>query len=342
LLTVTLTSGKSRATLDATCAEAVDVARAALDIVAPEGVGAHLGVEPDAERVVLHYFESKLPGYRGWRWAVTVMRASRSKTVTVGETVLLPGSDALLPPAWVPWTERLRPGDLGVGDLLPTDEEDDRLEPGWNATDEASAIDDGVAEPEYADTGFADDGLDDAGFAEPDEVDVENVAVDRLAALEVAVELDLLRSRVLSPIGLDDAVDRWAAGDHGPDAPMAMSAPSTCATCGFRIALRGRLGQAFGICANEISPSDGHIVTIDHGCGAHSEAVVVPTMAERTEPFIDDVIFEVVVRDPAEAIETDATETDATEAEAIETKAADTEATADDVTDASTSEPASG
>ena len=76
---MTLTSGKSRATLDATCAEAVDVARAALDIVAPEGVGAHLGVEPDAERVVLHYFESKLPGYRGWRWAVTVMRASRSK-----------------------------------------------------------------------------------------------------------------------------------------------------------------------------------------------------------------------------------------------------------------------
>ena len=38
--------------------------------------------------------------------------------------MLLPGPDALLPPAWVPWTERLRPGDLGVGDLLPTDEDD--------------------------------------------------------------------------------------------------------------------------------------------------------------------------------------------------------------------------
>jgi len=294
-------------------------------------VGEHLGVEPDAERVVLHYFESKLPGYRGWRWAVTVMRASRSKTVTVGETVLLPGSDALLPPAWVPWTERLRPGDLGVGDLLPTDEEDDRLEPGWNAGDETSTVDNGVDELKIADAGFGDDGLDDAGFAEPDDVDVASVAVDRLAALEVAVELDLLRTRVLSPIGLDDAVDRWAAGDHGPDAPMAMSAPSTCATCGFRIALRGRLGQAFGICANEISPSDGYIVTIDHGCGAHSEAVVVPTMAERTEPYIDEVGFEIVARDPVALDEA------VTDVEAV----TETE-TADEVTDASSSEPASG
>ena len=332
---MTLTSGK-RAALDPTCAEAVDVARAALDVVAPEGVGAYLGTEPDAERVVLHSFESKLPGYRGWRWAVTVMRASRSKKVTVGETVLLPGSDALLPPAWVPWTERLRPGDLGVGDLLPTDEEDDRLEPGWNATDETSGVDNGLEEMQLADAGFAGDGLDDAGFSEPADVDIDNVAADRLAALEVAVELDLLRTRVLSPIGLDDAIDRWVTGDHGPDAPMAVSAPATCATCGFRIALRGRLGQAFGICANEISPSDGHIVTMDHGCGAHSEAVVVPTMAERTEPFVDEVGFDIVVRDPADVVEATADAADQPE----EPLAAET--TAGAATDASSSEPASG
>ena len=258
MLPVSLVSGK-RASIDATCAEAVDVARAALEIVAPDGaVGAHLAVEPESDRVVVHYFASDLPGYHGWRWAVTVMRASRSKTVTIGESVLLPGPESLLPPAWVPWTERLRPGDLGVGDLLPTDEDDDRLEPGWNASDLASGMD-----------------------------DTDDVA-------EVATELDLLRPRVLSPIGLDDAVDRWVNGEHGPDAAMAQSAPATCSTCGFRLAVRGQLGQAFGVCANGISPSDGHMVTLDHGCGAHSEAVVVPTMAERTEPAIDEVGFEIV------------------------------------------------
>jgi hypothetical protein len=85
---------------------------------------------------------------------------------------------------------------------------------------------------------------------------------------------------------------------------MAQAAPARCATCGFRIVLRGQLGQAFGICANEISPSDGHVVTMDHGCGAHSEAVVVPMMAERTEPAIDDGSYEVVTREaPDEAID---------------------------------------
>lgn len=279
MLLVSLISGK-RLSLDATCAEAVDAARAAIDDLAPGGaVGEHLGVEPESERVVIHYFASDLPGYHGWRWAVTVMRASRSKTVTIGETVLLPGPDALLPPAWVPWTERLRPGDLGVGDLLPTDEDDARLEPGWNATDIAS-------------------GLDDESETRPESDEDDEDGLDqRLNTYEVAVELDLLRPRVLSPIGLDDAIDRWASGEHGPDAAMAQSAPATCATCGFRIALRGPLGQAFGVCANEISPSDGHLVTVDHGCGAHSEAVVVPTMAERPEPFVDEVGFESVERE---------------------------------------------
>ena len=52
----------------------------------------------------------------------------RQKTVTVDEVVLLPGDDAVLAPEWVPYRERIRPGDLGPGDLLPTEEDDDR---GW-------------------------------------------------------------------------------------------------------------------------------------------------------------------------------------------------------------------
>src|SRR5437868_1199354 len=82
-------------------------------------------------RRVTHLFECQMPGYRGWRWAVTVARVPRSKQVTVCETVLLPGPDALVPPEWVPWHDRLQPGDLGVGDVMVTSGDDDRLVPGY-------------------------------------------------------------------------------------------------------------------------------------------------------------------------------------------------------------------
>ena len=105
---------------DQACAEAVDLARDALiAVVGATQVGAHLGVQAEGERIVTHLFESADPAYAGWRWAVTVTRAPRSKVVTVSETVLLPGPGSLLAPDWVPWQDRLRPGDLGVGDLLP-------------------------------------------------------------------------------------------------------------------------------------------------------------------------------------------------------------------------------
>ena len=124
-------------TPDRLCAEAVDLARAAAEEVAWPGiVGEHAGMVSEGDRVVTHYFACKELGYRGWRWAVTVARASRAKVVTIDEAVLLPGTDALLAPEWVPWSERLRPGDLGPGDLLPTDAEDLRLEPGFSGEDE--------------------------------------------------------------------------------------------------------------------------------------------------------------------------------------------------------------
>ena len=47
---------------------------------------------------------------------------------TVDELALLPGPDALVAPPWVPWSERLAPGDLGVGDVLPTDGRAGQLE----------------------------------------------------------------------------------------------------------------------------------------------------------------------------------------------------------------------
>src|SRR3977135_4252397 len=116
---------------DQVCAAAVGAARQGLAVVDPAHVGAHLGVVAEGERLVTHFLECDLPGYRGWRWAVTVTRVSRSKHVTICDSALLPGPEALLAPEWIPWQDRLKPGDLGVGDLLLTPSDDDRLAPGY-------------------------------------------------------------------------------------------------------------------------------------------------------------------------------------------------------------------
>jgi len=247
------------ATLDKTCADAVELAReAAVAVAGASGVGDYLGCEADDERLATHRFASLSPAYVGWSWSVTVVRASRSKVATVDEVCLLPGADALLAPAWVPYSERLLPGDLGPGDLLPVDPDDDRLEPGYTGGFEVRTGDSEAAR------------------------DVR----------EVAWELGLGRPRVLSLIGMDDAADRWVNGAGGPHVPLAEAAPGHCGTCGFVLRLGGLLGQAFGVCANESSPSDGHVVTYDHGCGAHSEAAVTLSLSATTAPVLDEVGYD--------------------------------------------------
>ncbi|PWD51922.1 DUF3027 domain-containing protein [Serinibacter arcticus] len=121
---------------DAVLAAAVEQAReAALETSGYDDVGEHLGYADDAERLGSHRFASTAPGYRGWHWTVTVARISRSKTVTICEVELLPGDDALLSPAWVPWAERLVPGDVGPNDVLPEGAVDDRVVPGYVPAD---------------------------------------------------------------------------------------------------------------------------------------------------------------------------------------------------------------
>ena len=117
--------------VDAVCAAAVELALAVAREVGGPSVGGHVGVEADGERVVTHSFATAEAGYVGWRWAVTVARAEGSDEVTVDEVVLLPGSGALLAPAWVPWSERVQPGDLTPGDLLPPVPDDPRLVPAY-------------------------------------------------------------------------------------------------------------------------------------------------------------------------------------------------------------------
>ena len=126
---------------DAVGVRAVDAAREALlELVDAADVGEHLGYVAEDERVVTHCSRARRPGYRGWRWAVTVARAPRQKTVTVDEVVLLPGDDAITAPAWVPYRDRIQAGDLSPGDLLPTEEDDPRLVPGYLTGDPGDEI----------------------------------------------------------------------------------------------------------------------------------------------------------------------------------------------------------
>jgi Protein of unknown function (DUF3027) len=269
------------AVLDEACVEATDLARsAAEELAGPGNVGDHAGVAADDERVVTHLFACQDPAYTGWRWAVTVTRASRAKIVTVDEVVLLPGPDSLLAPDWVPWSERVRPGDLGVGDLMPAATDDERLVP-------VSMLegDDGVLD--WDDSVLWDEGAELAGSI-------------GLAATAAVSEADIDgaafrgRSRVLSAIGRDTTALRWYSSEHGPGTPLARAAPGPCVTCGFLTPLAGPLGRVFGVCANEYAPDDGRVVSLDHGCGAHSEAIQARTGAGQMAPVIDEIGYDLV------------------------------------------------
>ena len=84
-------------------------------------------------------------------------------------------------------------------------------------------------------------------------------------------ELDLGRARVLSHEGIQRAAQRWYDGEHGPQADGVRKARASCSSCGFLMLMAGQIRHVFGVCANELAVDDGRVVSLDHGCGAHSE-----------------------------------------------------------------------
>jgi hypothetical protein len=233
----------------------VDVARAAA-VDAAEGVTEEVGeaVDVRAEDVpeaATHFFAAHKPGYRGWYWAVTVALAAGDPDAPVGvsEVVLLPGPDAVVAPSWLPWTDRIRAEDLGPGDLLPVEDDDERLVPAHAALD---PDDEPVPGP---------------GDPQPSRPDPAGVRA-------VGDELGLGRPRVMSHEGRLDAASRWSDGEFGPGADMARSASAHCGTCGFYLLVAGALRAAFGVCGNGNVPADGHVVHAEYGCGGHSELQV--------------------------------------------------------------------
>jgi hypothetical protein len=244
---------------DAVCLAAVDLAHTAAEEAAGViGVGDYLGAQAEDTRVVSHFFACPHPGYQGWRWSVSVARAARARAVTVDEVVLLPGEGALQPKEWVPWAERIQPGDVTPGVLLPSSDDDARLEPGYT-------------------------GGDDAANPEPAELSLVRTVV---------AELGLGRERVLSADGRAEAAQRWLMGEGGPDNLLSRLAPDVCETCGFFVRLRGGLGTLFGVCANAFSVSDGTVVSVDHGCGAHSKVQAEDKVDELPPPVWDTIEWE--------------------------------------------------
>jgi hypothetical protein len=224
----------------------LDVARAALIAsVDADEIGEHLGQsEAGVPGLIDERFECLSSGYLGWYWAVNLSVLPGAQA-TVNDIVLLPGDAAITAPAWMPYKERIQPGDIGPGDVLPPDEDDIRLAPAWF------------------------------------EGDPEGTTI---ADRHFAREVGLGRKWVLSLEGREDAADRWYDGDSGPDNDLTSQAPGKCVGCGFLISLAGDLSDRFGVCANRMSGSDGRVVALSHGCGAHSgtrpkrsaSALVVP------------------------------------------------------------------
>ena len=224
----------ARPKLDAIAADAVDLAREALEEVTEPGqIGQHLRAEANADRLVTHVFECTMPGYRGWSWVAVLARAPRAKFATVAETALLPGDDALLAPEWEPWSERLKPEDIGADDLLPYKGYDERLEHGYEAT----------------------------GEEDEDQVAQWELGLGRRRVLSPEGRADAAERWIEGDFGPRQTSGRGRRG----------TVAANCSSCGFLSLLAGSLRGEFGVCTNEWSPADGRVVHLGYGCGAHSE-----------------------------------------------------------------------
>lgn len=84
-----------------------DLALAALREITPaDGIGPAAGYAVEDDGVVSLRFHTRLAGYPGWFWTVSVAVVDDAEP-TVLEAELMPGDGALLAPDWVPWATRL-------------------------------------------------------------------------------------------------------------------------------------------------------------------------------------------------------------------------------------------
>ena len=252
-------------------------------------------------------FESRVRGYEGWQWSVTLYHDVELDHWTVNESSLVPTDKALRPPKWIPWKDRLEPGDLAVTDSIGTDPDDPRMEEGFRKTQDAETSDDTEDKPSVADETVQEPAMDGNASDESEKTDVsedsEQPVTSEEDVEEAVEEFDLSRRHVLTPLGRSQTAKRWYEGPHGPKSLSTKTADGNpCSTCGFFIPLKGELNLLFGVCANKWSPDDGRVVSIDHGCGEHSE-IDPPEPSHlwvQSKPAFDDMHIDIIAHAPRE------------------------------------------
>lgn len=331
-----------------------DIARAvAMDVAdEPEQVGDVVNAIELGDNVTDFRLAADVRGYEGWQWSVTLYHDAEVGTWTVNESSLVPTDDALVPPAWVPWKDRLEPTDLAPTDSIGTDPDDPRLEGGFRKTEPvagATAGGDGTsaetagqaekstetaeqaepAEPvaektqdsaenaenaesaDSSETAESTEATESTETAETQETAVTEATEETAEAAkaeaqaqqtdEIVEEFALSRRHVLSPKGRAQVAKRWYEGPRGPKALSTKTADGNlCSTCGFFVPLKGELNLMFGVCANKWSPDDGRVVSVDHGCGEHSE-IEPPEPSHlwvQSKPAYDDFHIDVIAQKP--------------------------------------------
>lgn len=248
-------------------------------------------------------FETRVRGYEGWQWSVTLYHDVELDHWTVDESSLVPTDKALRPPEWIPWKDRLEPTDLAVTDSIGTDPDDPRMEEGFRKTGPAEQGENVSSNAESAET------TDDGDNAETDTDGIAGAQDETVAASvtseedidEAVEEFDLSRRHVLTPLGRSQTAKRWYEGPRGPKSLSTKTSDGNpCSTCGFFIPLKGELNLLFGVCANKWSPDDGRVVSIDHGCGEHSE-IEPPELSHlwvQSKPAFDDLHIDIIAQAP--------------------------------------------
>ncbi|MFV9426751.1 DUF3027 domain-containing protein [Microbacterium sp. S1037] len=105
-----------------------DLALSALHEITPaDTVGPPADYLLEDDGVVSLRFHTRLLGYPGWYWTVSVAVVDDAEP-TVLEAELMPGEGALLAPEWVPWATRLADYQAAQAAAAESDESDDDVD----------------------------------------------------------------------------------------------------------------------------------------------------------------------------------------------------------------------
>ena len=160
-----------------------DLALSALHEITPaDTVGPAAGYTLEDDGVVSLRFHTRLSGYPGWFWTVSVAVVEDSEP-TVLEVELLPGDGALLAPDWVPWATRL--AEYQAAQAAAASEDSDDESDDDDSDDDESDDDDDDEEPKARFHAGDLDGVDidelDADHAHDDADEAESESEDHAA-----------------------------------------------------------------------------------------------------------------------------------------------------------------